>query len=135
MAFRRARDLGARTFESNFNLGVAYWGLGRVSQAAECFRAALTMQPGFTPAHRGLAAAALSEAEYSRARELLRDLLERGDASVEILFNLAVMEHRANRVHSAIEFYKQALKIDPDLADASAGLALAQNTLSARRYN
>jgi tetratricopeptide (TPR) repeat protein len=135
VAFRRARDLGARTFESNFNLGVAYWGLGRVRQAAECFRAALTMQPNFTPAHRALAAAALSEAEYSRARELLRDLLERGDASVEILFNLAVLEHRANRVHSAIEFYKQALKIDPDLSDASAGLALAQNTLSARRYN
>ncbi|HEY1754933.1 MAG TPA: tetratricopeptide repeat protein [Bryobacteraceae bacterium] len=135
VALRRARDLRATTLESNYNLGVAYWRLGRVSQASECFHSALSMQPGFMPAHRGLAAAALLAADYSLARGLLRELTERGDTSAEVLFNLAVLEHRENRFHSAIEFYKQALKIDPDLTDASAGLALAQSMLSARRYN
>jgi tetratricopeptide (TPR) repeat protein len=134
VALRRARDLGATAFEANYNLGVAYWRLGRVSPAAECFHSALRMQPGFKPAQRGLAAAALSEDDYPVARDLLRELAERGDTSTEVLFNLAVLEHRENRFHSAIEFYKQALKIDPDLTNASAGLALAQTMLSGRRY-
>ncbi len=134
VAFRRALDLGTRTLESNYNLGLAYWNLGRVGHAAEGFRACLRIQAGFAPARRGLAAVALREAEYSRAADLHRELLERGDASAEIVFNLAVFEHRANRLNSAIEFYKQALKIDPDLADASAGLALAKGMLSARRF-
>jgi tetratricopeptide (TPR) repeat protein len=134
VALRRARDLGARTFESNYNLGVAYWRLGRVSQAAECFHAVLRMQPGFKPANRGLAAAALSAADYPVARDLLRELAEHGDSSAEVLFNLAVLEHRENRFHSAIEFYKQALKVNPDSKDAFAGLALAQTMLSGRRY-
>ena len=134
VAFRRALDLGARTFESTYNLGLAHWESGRVNQAAECFRAALKMHPDFRPAHRGLAAVALNEGDYARARDLHLELVEAGDASVEILFNLAVCEHRSNRLHSAIEFYKQALKADPEFADASAGLALAQSTLSARRH-
>jgi tetratricopeptide (TPR) repeat protein len=134
VAFRRALDLGARTFESNYNLGLACWELGRVSQASECFRTALRQQPDFRPAHRGLAAVALGQGDYTRARDLHRQLVEGGDTSVEILFNLAVFEHRDNRLHSAIELYKQALRVDPDLEDASAGLALAQSTLSTRRY-
>jgi tetratricopeptide (TPR) repeat protein len=135
VAFRRARDLGAKPFESNFNLAVAYWRLARVSQAAECFHAAIRIQPDFRPAHRGLAAIALAGGQYAEARDMHLDLVERGDSSAEILFNLAVLEHRANKIHSAIEFYKQALKMNPELADASAGLALAQNILSARRYH
>jgi tetratricopeptide (TPR) repeat protein len=134
VAFRRALDLGASTFESNYNLGLAYWELGRVGQAAECFRVSLKIRPDFQAARRGLAAVAVRQGDYSRARDLHRELVESGDASVEILFNLAVFEHRDNRLHSAIEFYKQALRIDPELGDASAGLALAQNTLLARKY-
>ena len=133
MAFRRALELVASTFESNYNLGLGYWELGRVAQAAECFRVLLKIRPDFKPA-QGLAAVAVHQRDYSRARDLHRELVEGGDTSVEILFNVAVFEHRDNRLHSAIEFYKQALRIDPDLADARAGLALAQSTLSARRY-
>jgi tetratricopeptide (TPR) repeat protein len=134
VALRRALDLGVHAFESHYNLGLAYWELGRVHQAEECFHAVLIVQPDFQPAHRGLAAVALQQGDYSQARDLHHQLAESGDASAEVLFNLAVFEHRDNRLHSAIEFYKQALKVDPDLEDASAGLALAQSTLSARRY-
>lgn len=135
VALRRVRDLGFWTLKSNFNLGVAHWRLGRLDQAEECFHAALQLEQDFKPAKRALAAIALAKHDEPRGRELLRDLLERGDTSLEILFNLAVLDHGADRIHSAIEFYKQALKINPDFADASAGLALAQSTLSARRYN
>ena len=134
VAFRRALDLGIRTFEATYNAGIAYWELGRIGQAEECFRGALEMQPNFLPANRALAAVALREGDYSLARDLHRELVEQGDTSVEILFNLAVFEHRDNRLNSAIELYKRALQLDPDLRDAAAGLRLAQGSLLARRH-
>jgi tetratricopeptide (TPR) repeat protein len=133
VAFVRALDLGTRKFDSTYNLGLAYWDLGRTAPAAKCFSEALKLQPGFLPAKRGLAAAALREGDLSLARDLHRNLVEQGDNSAEVLFNLAVLEHDANRFHSAIEHYKQALKIDPHLGEATAALKLAEEALAARR--
>jgi glycosyltransferase involved in cell wall biosynthesis/predicted O-methyltransferase YrrM len=81
-------DTGLRGYKARHNLACLYRDQGRVAEAEVQWTTALTEEPGFVPAHLGLAEVYLSrgeEAEVHRVVEILRGLGPTAQAEAEAL--------------------------------------------------
>ena len=67
---------------------------------------------------RGLAALSLEEGDYDQAFKLHQKLIETGERTAEVFYNCGLICQKRNEMRDAIVFYREALKIDPDFAEA-----------------
>jgi predicted O-linked N-acetylglucosamine transferase (SPINDLY family) len=109
-----------------FNRGAALQAVGRLGEAARCYREALALQPTFVEAHinlgntlQGLGEPEQALACYRRAQELRPDLLE-------LQLNIGAILQEIGRLDEAAAAYRRALAVradDPRLHN-NLGLAL-----------
>ena len=121
------------------SLGLCYMAKKRMPDAISHFQKAVALKPSYTPARNNLGAAYLAVEEWDKAietfKEITRDALY---ATPQFpLSNLGLAYYRKGDYPTSLNFYKEALKLQPDLVNALFGtgrtyLAMNQGRLALR---
>ncbi len=106
---------------------------GRLAEAIEAYRKAVTLDPGFADALCNLGTAYFNQGDREAARKWYEETLERDPEHLEAHFNLANLFEESGRRESAVHHYKAALRTDPFFADAHLNLALLYEKLDLHR--
>ncbi len=91
---------------------------GEYEKALACFKQAETLNPSFKPARLGQALVYIEIKEYARARQILDRLLAEDPSFAEAWANRGILNDREGRYKEAMHDYRQALRLNPDLAKA-----------------
>jgi tetratricopeptide (TPR) repeat protein len=70
---------------------------------------------------------AYNEGEYEAAVNSYERILENGEASAEVYFNLGNAHYKLNNIGPSIYYYEKALQLNPNDRDIRDNLAFAQN--------
>jgi predicted O-linked N-acetylglucosamine transferase (SPINDLY family) len=106
------------------NLANAYVTLERYDDAIPLFEQALSMEPGYVKARVNYSAALLKAQRPEDAFEALGDLVNRTDhVGAQKAAGHALASQR--RHEEAIEYYKNALRVEPDNASVYGAIAIA----------
>jgi tetratricopeptide (TPR) repeat protein len=97
--------------------------------AKEAFRDCQGSGPRSAEALGCLAAIALEQQDYEQALTLHKQLLELGEATADVLYNLALLFQRRGRAADAVRCYRQALAMRPGFPQALLNLGHALMTL------
>lgn len=121
------------------DLGLCYMAKNRMPDAIAHFQKAISLKPSYTPARNNLGAAYLAVEEWDAAirtfEEITKDALY---ATPQFpLSNLGLAHYRKENYSTAIDYYKKALKLQPDLVNALLGIgrtyiAINQGRLASR---
>lgn len=98
--------------------------------AITAFEKTLSIQPDFALAHRDLGMVQFQQKNYAVAAKHLARAVDLGIDDPAIYNFLGISYSRTNRVREAVESYQQALKRDPDRAEAHLNLAYAYQRLN-----
>jgi tetratricopeptide (TPR) repeat protein len=121
--FQRTLRQNPDSWMSQLNLGVGLAKLGRLEEAIDRYRLALSIKPGYVHALNNLGAALFLEGRFEEAIEQYRQALGYEPEAADIHFNLAAALAKLNRLDEAIAQFRKALEIDPEAADAHYRLA------------
>lgn len=92
---------------------------GRLEEAADAYRRALELRPGFTEATTGLAGVLFRLGDHRAASNLLEDLLASDPAVEDAYLRLGIFQQARGRSRQAIEIYVEGLRngsFDPRIA-------------------
>lgn len=106
---------------------------GRLLEAIDAYRKAITLDPQFADAHCNLGTVYFNRGDRKQARSWYEAALERDPTHLEAHFNLANLCEEQGRRESAVHHYKAALDADPFFPDAHLNLALLYEKLELRR--
>jgi tetratricopeptide (TPR) repeat protein len=121
--FQRTLRQNPDSWMSQLNLGVGLAKLGRLEEAIDRYRSALSIKPGYVHALNNLGAALFVQGRFEEAIEQYRQALGYEPEAADIHFNLAAALAKLNRLDEAIAQFRKALEIDPEAADAHYRLA------------
>jgi tetratricopeptide (TPR) repeat protein len=108
-------------------LGVFYVQEGRLDEAIQQYKKALSINPRYDEAHNNLGFVYINKGMFDEAIEELETTLTINPNLMEAHINLGLVYSKKGMPSEAIEEYKKALKINPDYAKA-------HNNLSVRYY-
>jgi tetratricopeptide (TPR) repeat protein len=123
--FREATRLRPDLAETQNNLGSAVLAKKDTKAAIGHFQEALRLSPDIVAIQANLARALLLDKQPSAAAELYADLARRFPQNAVFLCNLGVTLYQAGQKAEAIESFRRALEIDPNLSDARENLRTA----------
>lgn len=132
---QEARSWLKKALEKNDKNFRAWYELGWLEmssnpqRAADAFNRTITLQPNFAPAYRDLGVLRYQEQEYTEAALNLKKAANLGLQDSKLLNFLGICYSRTRRLQEAIESYRGALKLDPDLAEAHLNLGFAYQRL------
>jgi hypothetical protein len=119
--FEMAARINPKDPMSRGNLGTYYQMHGRLREAVEQYEAAvqLTSDPGLLAgAHANLGAAYFKLGEYGQARNNFEESLRLNPNQARAWLGLGRVLAQGGRPSEALDAYRNALKISPDLAEA-----------------
>jgi transitional endoplasmic reticulum ATPase len=117
-ALRDALALSPDNVPLRQHLGDTLMALACYAEAAQEYRQALALAPENAGLKLALAKAFLQDGKNSQALVLVEDLLKRRDTPAATYVLHAKLLIRAGEIERAVREYREALKIDPDIADA-----------------
>ncbi len=123
------RFVDSESYAVHFNLGNAYYRLGRNEEAAAAYRRGLEYRPEHPSGHQNLALALLELGEYAEAERHCRRALELDPSSPRAWGHLGGALFRMGREREAEEAFRRALELDPGRPESHVNLA---NVLAAR---
>jgi len=130
--YQRALDLGPNAPSYN-NLGTLYYRQGKFAEAVQTYEKALALEPSRPVTHRNLGDAyrrlgeeGKSEAAYSRAAELHRNLLAVNPRDARTMSSLALMEAKLGNFEEAVRLAEEAAVLAPSEAAVSFDKAVVQ---------
>ena len=104
------------------------------------YEKAVSIQANFAPLQRDLGLLYYEQQKYAEAAQHLQKAVDLGTKDDPALYNaLGISCSRTGNLHGAVESYKQALKLDPAMAQAHLNLGFAyerlnRGDLAAREY-
>jgi choline-sulfatase len=111
-------------FRAWYQLGLADSHFDK-AMAINDFERAIAIQPHFAFVRRDLGMLHFEQKDYMRAARQLAKAAELGINDAQLYNFLGISYSRTNRLAEAIESYRQALKADPNLAEAHLNLGFA----------
>ena len=100
------------------NLGQAYRSLGRLEEAAQCYREAIALKPDHVTAYNNLGSVLQESGKAAEAVRVYRQALDIRPDVVELWCNLANALQDLGRFEEAEHACRQALAMNPGLAPA-----------------
>jgi tetratricopeptide (TPR) repeat protein len=125
--YEMARKLNPTLDQTEFFLGLAYADLGEFDTAIGLYRRALELNWKNADAECNLAGLLVMKKMPGEARRHFERSLALKPQQVLARKELADLQSDAGEYDAAIENYLAALKLQPDFAQARAGLGLAQS--------
>ncbi len=110
---------------AHLNLAVVYSNAGQVTLAEEHYRAALRIDPDFTPARANLATLYNATARNADAIDVLTEGLKRMPKIGELQYSLGLLLAEENRLAEAAAALEKAAKLMPDRSRVHYNLGLA----------
>lgn len=101
----------------------AHYRAGRFAEAAQAYQQAVTLDPGFAPAHQGLAVSRLRAGDARGAADAYRAAARLDPRSAAIQVGLARALAQAGDREGAVLAYRMALTLEPGRPDAQRELA------------
>ncbi len=89
---------------------------GEYEKALACFKKAAALNPSFKPARLGQALVYIEIRQYTQARQILDQLLAEDPSFAEAWANRGILNDREGRYEEAVHDYREALRLNPDLA-------------------
>lgn len=135
----KAKSLNPEDAFVHNDLGLCYMAKKRMPDAIAHFRKAVALKPSYTPARNNLGAAYLAVEEWDAAIETFKEITK--DALYATpqfpLSNLGLAYYKKGDYQNSLNYYKEALKLQPELVNAQFGigrtyLALNQGRLALR---
>jgi Tfp pilus assembly protein PilF len=111
---------------AEYDLGIAQAGTGDMAAAADSFRAALALDPGFLAARANLVAAALEGGDLKAARATADEFVRAAPDSARALYSRGIVALRAGDSATALVDFRKLLASDPSYAVAHYDLAIAE---------
>ena len=115
--FRKTIELKPSLAEGHYGLGNCYFNLGKPSQAAAAYKAALARRPDFIDAKFNLGIALQNLGELDAAESILLSAVQQGNTAAAHL-HLGRLYKAGNQQQKAIDSYTRALDIEPTSASA-----------------
>ncbi|MFH0781413.1 MAG: TIGR03032 family protein [Pseudomonadota bacterium] len=99
---------------------------GRKEEAITCYRKCLELQPGFLPARLNLGITLGDLGQYDAAEEEMKAVIKAEAHSPEAFNSLGFLCYRQGNAQAAAEYYRQAIRLEPDyqLARHNLGMTL-----------
>jgi len=94
-------------------LGRVYLLTGKKQEAQEAFKTALEMKPGDPSASQNLAALAISDKDFAKARNYYLGVLEKHNNHLAILLKLAALDSLEKNEKSMVTYLQQAIEAHP----------------------
>lgn len=112
-ALVKALQIGRNSSKLLFNLGYAWYRLGRTAEAIRCIQNALTEDPLVQGANFVLGKAYRKKGDLAAAEATFRRELEINGNFVDAMIQLGVVLQSMHRVGEAIQCYKRAIELSP----------------------
>jgi tetratricopeptide (TPR) repeat protein len=109
----------------HYNLGYTYELLGKQSEAVECYRCAVSLDPGNLAAVQRFTGAIGEHADPAEAIALYEALLNHTPDSTEALYDLGRLHQRRGVLPSALTCYRRAVSLQPGCFEFQFNLAAA----------
>ncbi|NQV55575.1 MAG: tetratricopeptide repeat protein [Rhodospirillales bacterium] len=129
---RKAVEIKSDYAEAWSNLGIVYKAQALLDDALDCFQKAVQYAPDIAVLCSNLGAELLDQGDLGAETHLLR-ALELDPGNAEVNFNLGKARYAAHDLSAAEKYYRRAIAIAPEFADAHHNLAhtlLAQGQLT-----
>ncbi len=105
------------------DLGLCYMAKKHMPDAISHFQKAVALKPSYTPARNNLGAAYLAVEEWDKAIETFKEITK--DALYATpqfpLSNLGLAYYKKGDYQTSLQYYKEALKLQPDMVNALFG--------------
>jgi tetratricopeptide (TPR) repeat protein len=126
-AFRLCLKTRPDSPEAQLNLGLALWKSGKHKEARQVLEAVVAA-PYCLDALHHLATLALEREDYLGALGIYKRLAEAGERSSELFYNTGLILQNLGRQEEAAVQYREALAVQPDLAEAAQALSQISKT-------
>lgn len=113
------------TAEYWFYLGYYLSEAGAYKEAADVFREAIRIKPGFADAYYYCGAAYEKSGKYKEAAKFYREAIKLKTDFADAYFSLGVIYGKLGMYKEALNVLKQAVSIEPDFADAYFNMGVA----------
>ncbi len=132
--YEKAIALNPKAVEACNGVGIAYTMLKRYSDAIDAQNKALALQPDFAEAYAGLGLVYFMQEKYNLAenrymhafaRSRNRDENRRPEFELEVCLKIGIIYLNQKRYEEAATFYRTALSINPNIAEAYHNLGLS----------
>lgn len=123
--FEKAVALDPHHADARNDLGNSYVFAGRLDEAARCFEERIRENPELAMSYANLANVCNQRGDPARAETLLRQAIKLDPAHWRMRLNLGWMLLSTNRVTAAIEVFREAIALAPDIADGYGMLGAA----------
>ncbi len=130
VGYRNAGELAANDARWPYLLAVVLEKRGNASEARTHYERSMTLQPQYPPTSIRLGLAILADGEAQRAEELLRQALRLDPYSAAAMSALGQIALQADAPGAAVEWFKQALSLQPGAGQLHQQLALAYRKLN-----
>jgi superkiller protein 3 len=129
--WRKAIELNPKLAAFHYDLGLAQAKQNRLDDAIACYRKAIELNPKFVPAYQRLAAILLSQQrDFDGAIEVIQKVISLQPDLAAPHVNLGRALSSKGREREAIASFRNALRIEPTLAQAHLSLAHLLTTCS-----
>jgi arylsulfatase A-like enzyme/Tfp pilus assembly protein PilF len=124
-----ALKVNPQNFRAWYQLAFTRWRAQDLCGASEAFAKALAIQPGFALAERDWGMLLFQQKRYTEALPHLAAAISRELADKQTLNTAGIAANQLGKTAQAVAYYQQALRLDPDYAEAHLNLGLALRKL------
>lgn len=110
--YRQAMQRGLRDPSLISNVANALRQAGELEASAEVLRQGLKQQPGHAALQQGLAKTLLAQGQPAEAMACLQPLLQAGEPSHELWFDLGVAQSRLGEMEAALSCFEKAVQLE-----------------------
>jgi len=127
---KRAESLEPNDHIIKFDIGLVYYYRERYDEAIEHFQKAIQLKPDYAPAINSLGNAYLEKGQWDKAIETYQKIVEDVFYGTPhfALSNMGLAYYQKKDYARAEKNFLEALKLNPDFANALGGLAMTYNT-------
>lgn len=124
-AYRKAVEIYHNYPDALYGLGRMALRLGRLDEAEDVLREALTLKPELHRAHAELGSVHYRRGDYNKAALEYKDALKHDADDAVARYNLGNAYRNLDKPKDAVKEYEKVLALDPDYVDCYYNMALA----------